>query len=100
MSVMLLGWGLIFGSYVAVLATMVLGEIQILIDFNSLSENGMFQSVNFILTSYDYCWSWINFSIVGSFFVRKKESGSVQNALNIGNWLSMHFNTYCLLFRC
>ena len=83
----------LFGSYVAtILATMVLGrEIQIFdADFNSLSENGMFQSVNFILLPMIIAGLGLIFSIVGSFFVRiKKESGSVQNALNIGNWLSI-----------
>ena len=83
----------LFGSYVAtILATMVLGrEIQIFDDgFNSLSENGMFQSINFILLPMIIAGLGLIFSIVGSFFVRiKKESGSVQNALNIGNWLSI-----------
>ena len=83
----------LFGSYVAtILATMVLGrEIQIFDDgFNSLSANGMFQSVNFILLPMIIAGLGLIFSIVGSFFVRiKKESGSVQNALNIGNWLSI-----------
>ena len=83
----------LFGSYVAtILATMVLGrEIQIFdAGFNSLSENGMFQSVNFILLPMIIAGLGLIFSIVGSFFVRiKKESGSVQNALNIGNWLSI-----------
>ena len=83
----------LFGSYVAtILATMVLGrEIQIFDDgFNSLSANGMFQSVNFILLPMIVAGLGLIFSIVGSFFVRiKKESGSVQNALNIGNWLSI-----------
>ena len=83
----------LFGSYVAtILATMVLGrEIQIFDEgFNSLSENGMFQSINFILLPMIIAGLGLIFSIVGSFFVRiKKESGSVQNALNIGNWLSI-----------
>ncbi|MDA9727053.1 sodium-translocating pyrophosphatase [Bacteroidota bacterium] len=83
----------LFGSYVAtILATMVLGrEIQIFDDgFNSLSENGMFQSINFILLPMIIAGLGLIFSIVGSFFVRiKKESGSVQNALNVGNWLSI-----------
>ena len=86
----------LFGSYVAtILATMVLGrEIQIFDDgFNSLSANGMFQSVNFILLPMIIAGLGLIFSIVGSFFVRiKKESGSVQNALNIGNWLSIIFS--------
>ena len=83
----------LFGSYVAtILATMVLGrEIQIFDDgFNSLSENGMFQSINFILLPMIIAGLGLIFSIVGSLFVRiKKESGSVQNALNVGNWLSI-----------
>ena len=83
----------LFGSYVAtILATMVLGrEIQIFDDgFNSLSVNGMFQSINFILLPMIIAGLGLIFSIVGSFFVRiKKESGSVQNALNVGNWLSI-----------
>ena len=83
----------LFGSYVAtILATMVLGrEIQIFDEgFNSLSENGMFESINFILLPMIIAGLGLIFSIVGSFFVRiKKETGSVQNALNVGNWLSI-----------
>ena len=92
----------LFGSYVAtILATMVLGrEIQIFDDgFNSLSENGMFQSINFILLPMIIAGLGLIFSIVGSFFVRiKKESGSVQNALNVGNWLSIILTLFASYF--
>ena len=81
----------LFGSYVAtILATMVLGrEIQIFdADFNSCLKTECL-NVNFILLPMIIAglglifYSWF-------FFVRiKKESGSVQNALNIGNWLSI-----------
>ena len=98
----------LFGSYVAtILATMVLGrEIQIFdSNLQSLAVDGMFESVNFILLPMIIAGLGLIFSIIGSFFVRiKNETGSVQNALNIGNWLSIvltlvasYFVVMCML---
>ena len=98
----------LFGSYVAtILATMVLGrEIQIFdSNLQSLAVDGMFESVNFILLPMIIAGLGLIFSIVGSFFVRiKNETGSVQGALNIGNWLSIvltliasYFVVICML---
>jgi K(+)-stimulated pyrophosphate-energized sodium pump len=74
----------LFGSYVAtILATMVLGqEIDASADkFGGLSP---------ILLPMFIAGLGLIFSIVGTFFVRiKKETDSVQNALNIGNWSSI-----------
>ena len=98
----------LFGSYVAtILATMVLGrEIQIFdSNLQSLAVDGMFESVNFILLPMIIAGLGLVFSIIGSFFVRiKNETGSVQVALNIGNWLSIvltliasYFVVMCML---
>ena len=98
----------LFGSYVAtILATMVLGrEIQIFdSNLQSLAVDGMFESVNFILLPMIIAGLGLIFSIIGSFFVRiKNETGSVQRALNIGNWLSIvltlvasYFVVMCML---
>ncbi|MCC6452816.1 MAG: sodium-translocating pyrophosphatase, partial [Acidobacteria bacterium] len=72
-----------FGSYVAtILATMVLGQEVIVRD----AMGGMSP----ILLPMIICGLGIVFSIVGTFFVKiKDENASVQNALNLGNWLSM-----------
>ncbi len=74
----------LFGSYVAtILATMVLGqEIDASADkFGGLSP---------ILLPMMTAGLGLIFSIVGTWFVRiKKETDSVQNALNIGNWSSI-----------
>ncbi len=92
----------LFGSYVAtILATMVLGrEIQLFDNsFNSLSKDGMFESVNFILLPMIIAGLGLIFSIIGAFFVRiKKESGSVQGALNLGNWLSILLTLFASYF--
>jgi K(+)-stimulated pyrophosphate-energized sodium pump len=74
----------LFGSYVAtILATMVLGqEIDASADkFGGLSP---------ILLPMMIAGLGLIFSIVATWFVRiKKETDSVQNALNIGNWSSI-----------
>lgn len=74
----------LFGSYVAtILATMVLGqEIDASADrFGGLSP---------ILLPMLIAGIGLIFSIVGTWFVRiRKETDSVQNALNIGNWSSI-----------
>lgn len=73
----------LFGSYVAtILATMVLGQEVVVRD----AMGGMSP----ILLPMIICGLGIVFSIVGTFFVKiKDENASVQNALNLGNWLSM-----------
>src|SRR3954466_10055746 len=74
----------LFGSYVAtILATMVLGqEIDASADkFGGLSP---------ILLPMIIAGLGLVFSIIATWFVRiKKETDSVQNALNIGNWSSI-----------
>ena len=74
----------LFGSYVAtILATMVLGQE---IDASSDHFNGMSP----ILLPMVICGLGILFSIVGTWFVTiKDEKSNVQNALNLGNWVSM-----------
>lgn len=73
----------LFGSYVAtILATMVLGqEIEASDNFGGLSP---------ILLPMMTAGLGLIFSIVGTWFVKiRKETDSVQNALNIGNWSSI-----------
>lgn len=73
----------LFGSYVAtILATMVLGAEVIAEDaFNGLSP---------ILLPMVIAGLGLVFSIIGTLFVKVKgEDGSVQGALNMGNWLSV-----------
>jgi K(+)-stimulated pyrophosphate-energized sodium pump len=73
----------LFGSYVAtILATMVLGrEIKSADAVNGIAP---------ILLPMLIAGIGIVFSIVGMLFVRiSKEEGSVQGALNIGNWASI-----------
>lgn len=73
----------LFGSYVAtILATMVLGQ--------EITSNDKFGGMAPILLPMLIAGLGLVFSIVASFFVRiKNETDSVQNALNIGNWLSI-----------
>ncbi|MGB3851287.1 MAG: sodium-translocating pyrophosphatase [Tunicatimonas sp.] len=73
----------LFGSYVAtILATMVLGrEITSQDDFGGIAP---------VLLPMLIAGLGLIFSIVGTFFVRiSKETDSVQNALNLGNWSSI-----------
>jgi K(+)-stimulated pyrophosphate-energized sodium pump len=74
----------LFGSYVAtILATMVLGQE---IDASSDNYGGMSP----ILLPMLIAGLGLIFSIVGTWFVKiKKETDSVQTALNIGNWSSI-----------
>lgn len=74
----------LFGSYVAtILATMVLGQE---IDATKDAFNGMSP----ILLPMVICGLGIVFSIIGTWFVTiKDDKASVQNALNLGNWISM-----------
>lgn len=73
----------LFGSYVAtILATMVLGR-EVLADDN-------FGGLSPILLPMLIAGIGLIFSIISTVFVRiKNDSGSVQNALNMGNWGSM-----------
>ncbi|MBL7985596.1 MAG: sodium-translocating pyrophosphatase [Flavobacteriales bacterium] len=83
----------LFGSYVAtMLATMVLGREVIATgdNFNGLSP---------ILLPMVIAGLGVLFSIVGTLFVRiKKDSDSVMNALNMGNWSSMLFTAIASYF--
>ena len=73
----------LFGSYVAtILATMVLGR-------EIVSEDN-FGGIAPVLLPMLIAGIGLIFSIVGTFFVRiTKETDSVQNALNLGNWSSI-----------
>lgn len=73
----------LFGSYVAtILATMVLGQ-----EIVSVDQFGGFAP---ILLPMVIAGLGIVFSIVGTWFVKvKNETDNVQNALNLGNWVSI-----------
>ncbi len=74
----------LFGSYVAtILATMVLGQ--------EIDASGdQFGGMSPILLPMLICGLGIVFSIIGTWFVTiKDDKSSVQNALNLGNWVSM-----------
>jgi K(+)-stimulated pyrophosphate-energized sodium pump len=73
----------LFGSYVAtILATMVLGQ--------EIKSEDKFGGMAPILLPMLIAGLGLIFSIVSSWFVKiKKETDSVQNALNFGNWLSI-----------
>ena len=82
----------LFGSYVAtILATMVLGrEIVVTDNFGGLSP---------ILLPMVIAGIGIIFSIIGCSLVRiSDDKGSVQNALNIGNWTSIILPTIACFF--
>ena len=82
----------LFGSYVAtILATMVLGrEIVVTDKFGGLSP---------ILLPMVIAGLGIIFSIIGCSLVRiKDDKGSVQKALNIGNWASVIITTIACYF--
>ncbi len=73
----------LFGSYVAtILATMVLGqEIDVIDNFGGFSP---------VLLPMLIAGVGLLASLVSTFFVRiKSEEASVQNALNLGNWMSI-----------
>jgi len=73
----------LFGSYVAtMLATMVLGR--------EIASHDNFGGIAPVLLPMVIAGLGLIFSIVGASFVKiKKETDSVQNALNIGNWTSI-----------
>jgi K(+)-stimulated pyrophosphate-energized sodium pump len=73
----------LFGSYVAtILATMVLGQ--------EISVNDNYGGFSPVLLPMLIAGVGLLASMVSTFFVRvKNETDSVQNALNMGNWLSI-----------
>lgn len=82
----------LFGSYVAtILATMVLGQ--------EIKSDDQFGGLSPILLPMLIAGLGLIFSIVGTWFVRiTKETDSVQNALNIGNWSSIVFTAIASYF--
>jgi len=82
----------LFGSYVAtILATMVLGREIVSVD--------NFGGIAPILLPLSIAGFGLIFSIIGSLFVRiKNEEGSVQSALNLGNWLSVLLTVFASYF--
>jgi K(+)-stimulated pyrophosphate-energized sodium pump len=79
----------LFGSYVAtMLATMVLGREMVGVNGNAVNDH--FGGIGPILLPMVIAGLGLIFSIVGASMVRiKKETDSVQTALNIGNWTSI-----------
>ena len=73
----------LFGSYVAtILATMVLGQ--------EINADDQYNGFSPILLPMVIAGLGLIFSIIGTWFVRiKKETDSVQKALNLGNWSSI-----------
>jgi K(+)-stimulated pyrophosphate-energized sodium pump len=73
----------LFGSYVAtILATMVLGQ--------EIFSNDQFGGMAPVLLPMLIAGLGLIFSIIASLFVKiTKDTDSVQNALNLGNWLSI-----------
>jgi len=82
----------LFGSYVAtMLATMVLGR--------EIVSNDQFGGIAPILLPMLIAGLGLVFSIVGASFVGiKKETDSVQNALNLGNWMSIILTAIATFF--
>jgi K(+)-stimulated pyrophosphate-energized sodium pump len=73
----------LFGSYVAtILATMVLGR-------EVAAHGDRFGGMSPILLPMVIAGMGIVFSLIGILFVRVKEGGDVQGALNRGNWISI-----------
>ncbi|MDB5288412.1 MAG: sodium-translocating pyrophosphatase, partial [Mucilaginibacter sp.] len=79
----------LFGSYVAtMLATMVLGREIVGQDGKAIHDN--FGGIGPILLPMVIAGLGLIFSIIGASMVKiKKETDSVQKALNIGNWTSI-----------
>lgn len=74
----------LFGSYVAtILATMVLGS-----EIDTISTDS-FGGLSTIILPMIIAGLGIVYSIIGTFFVKIKEGGDVQKALNLGNWSSI-----------
>ncbi len=73
----------LFGSYVAtILATMILGR-----ETKAITDN--FGGMSPILLPMLIAAMGLIFSVVGIYFVKVKEGGDVQGALNKGNWISV-----------
>ena len=83
----------LFGSYVAtILATMVLGQ-----EIDASKDN--FGGLSPIILPMFIAGIGLLFSIVGTWFVKiKKETDSVQNALNLGNWSSIGLTAIATFF--
>ncbi len=82
----------LFGSYVAtVLAAMVLGqEVQLQGQMGTGGADSAFGGIAPVLLPLMIAGLGLLFSIIGASLVRiKKESDSVQKALNIGNWTAI-----------
>jgi K(+)-stimulated pyrophosphate-energized sodium pump len=78
----------LFGSYVAtILATMVLGREVTGPGGAQLAD--AFGGMSPILLPMAVAGLGIVFSLIGILFVRVKEGGDVQRALNLGNWVSI-----------
>lgn len=82
----------LFGSYVAtMLATMVLGQ--------EIKSDDQFGGIAPILLPMLIAGLGLIFSIVGASFVSiKKETDSVQGALNLGNWMSIVLTAIATFF--
>ncbi len=82
----------LFGSYVAtILATMVLGS--------EIVSNDMFGGIAPVLLPMLIAGIGLVFSILGMIFVKiKDDNGSVQHALNMGNWSSIIFTAIASYF--
>ncbi len=83
----------LFGSYVAtILATMVLGA-----EINTINTDN-YGGLSTIILPMFIAGLGIVFSIAGTFFVKIKENGDVQKALNLGNWSSVVFTAIASYF--
>ncbi|TAF99997.1 MAG: sodium-translocating pyrophosphatase [Cytophagia bacterium] len=82
----------LFGSFVAtILATMVLGR-------ETLASGDKFNGLSPILLPMVIASAGILFSIIGTLFVKvKNDNGNVQQALNIGNWVSVILTAFASL---
>jgi K(+)-stimulated pyrophosphate-energized sodium pump len=83
----------LFGSYVAtILATMVLGR-------EVIARNDQFGGLSPILLPMVIAGIGIIFSVIGFILVRiSDDKGSVQKALNLGNWTSIVLTTVACFF--
>jgi K(+)-stimulated pyrophosphate-energized sodium pump len=78
----------LFGSYVAtILATMVLGREVTSLGGSVLTDN--FSGLSPVILPMLIAGLGIIFSLIGMLFIRIKEGGDVQAALNRGNWISV-----------
>ncbi|MEO8086185.1 MAG: sodium-translocating pyrophosphatase [Bacteroidota bacterium] len=85
----------LFGSYVStVLATMVLGASVVM----SKENPDQFGGMSAVILPLIIAIVGLVFSIVGSWFVRIKENGNPQKALNMGNWGAIIFTAAACYF--